>query len=149
MLLGSISLSDLSTIVLINLTIHNFSYLCLLCMSLNVYVCTNIGKPGKPENLKVTNVTENSVTLKWAPPNNDGGADVTGYIIERRDALKHTFTQAGTSPTCEFTVPRLIEGNAYVFRVSAQNEVGVGEPAELDESIKAKSPFGKSATCTD
>ena len=40
-----------------------------------------------------------------------------------------------------------MEGNQYVFRVSAENEVGIGEPAELSQSITTKSPFGKSTAC--
>ena len=40
-------------------------------------------------------------------------------------------------------VGRLVEGNQYVFQVSAENSVGVGEPAELSQSITTKSPFGK------
>ena len=44
-------------------------------------------------------------------------------------------------------VGRLMEGNQYVFRVSAENEVGIGEPAELSQSITTKSPFGQYATC--
>lgn len=36
-----------------------------------------------------------------------------------------------------------MEGNQYVFRVSAENEVGIGEPAELSQSITTKSPFGE------
>ena len=39
-----------------------------------------------------------------------------------------------------------MEGNQYVFRVSAENEVGIGEPAELSQSITTKSPFGEYST---
>jgi len=43
----------------------------------------------------------------------------------------------------EFRVIRLVAGNEYVLRVSAENEVGVGEPAELSQGITAKSPYCK------
>ena len=49
----------------------------------------------------------------------------------------------GQSAGTEFTVPRLVEGNQYVFRVSAENECGLGEAAELSDVVTAKSQYGK------
>ena len=43
-------------------------------------------KPGPPESFRPTEITENSVTLKWAEPNNTGGCDITGYHLERRES---------------------------------------------------------------
>lgn len=40
-----------------------------------------------------------------------------------------------------YTVPRLLEGNRYQFRVSAQNKFGVGVSTESD-MISAKSSIG-------
>ncbi len=40
-------------------------------------------QPGGP--LIITEVMKNSMTLAWQPPVSDGGAAITGYIIERRD----------------------------------------------------------------
>ena len=39
--------------------------------------------PGGP--LIITECMKNSMTLAWQPPVSDGGAAITGYIIERRD----------------------------------------------------------------
>jgi len=36
-----------------------------------------------------------------------------------------------------------MEGQAYLIRVSAENEVGVGSPVELASPVKAKSRFGE------
>lgn len=40
----------------------------------------------------------------------------------------------------EFTVTDVIEGKEYVFRVSACNKCGAGEPAYMDEPVNVSSP---------
>lgn len=42
-----------------------------------------------------------------------------------------------------FTDTRLTEGTEYSFRVSAENEVGISEPLEMDKSFIAKSIYGR------
>ncbi len=99
--------------------------------------------PGKPE---VSNVDTTSIHLEWTPPENDGGSEITGYIIEKRDAtFGDRWVKAVKTPVLEtsFTVKGLTENNQYQFRVSAQNKAGVGEPSEPSVIIKAKLPFGK------
>lgn len=85
------------------------------------------------------------MVLSWQPPTQTGGSDITAYIIEKRDAKRNTWTQVekvtGTTTTC--TVQKLLEGNEYYFRVYAENDIGQGEPAELDTPVMAKSPYGK------
>ena len=102
-----------------------------------------LGRPSVPTDLKVTKVTENSVTLTWEPPETDGGSRITQYVIEKRDPYRHGYTQVGTTKSLDFKVGRLVEGNEYVFQVSAENDVGIGDAAELSQGITAKSPFGK------
>ena len=43
-------------------------------------------KPSKPKGpLKVSDVTADSVKLKWDPPEDDGGEPVDHYVVERMD----------------------------------------------------------------
>jgi len=109
-------------------------------VTLNIDVVVK-GRPSAPQDLKVTSVTENSVSLAWKPPRNDGGMEVRGYKVEKRDPHRMTYSLVGTTMTTDFKVSRLVEGNQYVFQVSAENAVGVGEPAELSQGITAKSPY--------
>ena len=90
-------------------------------------------------------VTKDSIALSWEPPTKTGGADVSGYIIEKRDAKRNTWSPVATvdGSTTTFAVQKLLEGNEYFFRVSAKNDIGQSEPAELDQATVAKCPFGR------
>ncbi|XP_014667690.1 PREDICTED: titin-like [Priapulus caudatus] len=102
---------------------------------------TIIDKPKSPQNLTVPETTVDTVTLAWEPPADDGGSPITGYRIERRDARRQMWTDAGTATECTYTVPGLIEGNRYHFRVSAQSKAGNSEPLETSQPITAKNMF--------
>merc|ERR1712013_70467 len=39
-------------------------------------------KPPEPKNCTVTNVFHDNCTVNWQPPDDDGGTEITGYIIE-------------------------------------------------------------------
>ena len=39
-------------------------------------------EPGKPGNVELTDWDKDHADLKWTKPENDGGAPITGYIIE-------------------------------------------------------------------
>jgi len=85
-------------------------------------------------------MSEDSVTLAWLPPTDNGGSDVTQYVVEKREALRMMWQPVGTTPDVTLVVPRLSEGVQYVFRVSAVNKIGAGPPEELNKAIAAKSP---------
>ena len=90
-------------------------------------------------------VTPSSVTVRWSAPRDDGGADVIGYVVEKREANRRMWQSVSTVPpdVTEVEAGGLYEGNQYVFRVTAENVVGLGEPAELKDSVIPKSQFGQ------
>ncbi|XP_011700590.1 PREDICTED: twitchin isoform X1 [Wasmannia auropunctata] len=98
--------------------------------------------PGLPE---IVDWSENMVKLKWEPPIRDGGAPITGYIIEMKDKFGTNFVKAAEvqGPVCTGTVPRLEEGNQYQFRVRAVNKAGPGEPSEATNPHTAKARWLK------
>lgn len=63
------------------------------------------------------------------------------YIVEKREAGRRMWQPVTDTPNLECTVGKLFEGNEYVFRVTAENVVGVGEAAELTESTTPRSQF--------
>jgi len=108
-----------------------------------VNVCF-IDKPSAPKNLRVTAVSKDSVSLAWDEPDQDGGSPIKRYVVEKADVKRNVFSDAGdtTADTKQFKVTKLLEGNDYMLRVSAENEIGQGKPASLAEPVTAKLPFG-------
>ena len=102
-------------------------------------------KPSEPQNLQVTEITKESVGLRWEPPESTGGMDITQYVVEKRDTTRGgNWVQAATvdGRTTKHVVGKLIEGNEYLLRVAAENKIGTGPPAELSQPVTAKLPYG-------
>lgn len=104
------------------------------------------GPPGTPIGpIAVTNVTRDSVTLEWEPPEDDGGSPLTAYVVEKRDANRMSWQRVDkisdtlTSINCR----NLSDGCEYFFRVFAINKAGSSEPLEMDKPVLIKSPYGE------
>lgn len=94
--------------------------------------------PGPPQAVAFKEVTRGSVTLTWEPPLNEGEARIHHYIVERREASRRTWQQSGGKCTQRILkIQDLLEGAPYFFRVSAENQHGLGEAFELTEPVTA------------
>jgi len=102
---------------------------------------TGADKPGAPRDVHVTGAVDGSVSLSWTAPKDDGGSEVTQYVVEKREALRMSWQSAATvgARTTSATVAGLDPGITYVFRVSAVNAVGTGPPEELSRAVAARS----------
>lgn len=100
-----------------------------------------VDKPGRPRDLAIKDVNSTWAALRWAEPEDDGDAPITGYIVERREGYRRMWQNVATTTHTEFTVENLIQGNQYAFRVTAQNHVGSGEPIESSSVVTAQSKF--------
>ena len=103
----------------------------------------HIDKPGPVDNLKVTNMTEDSVSLSWLPPDDDGDALIERYIIEKVEGTKRAWQPDGTCEDVEYTSSGLREGQQYRFQVAAENEVGQGPFTEISKPVTPKSQHGR------
>ncbi|XP_033934082.1 myosin-binding protein H-like [Pseudochaenichthys georgianus] len=114
--------------------------------SLAITAKDTVEPPAPPTSLKVVDSTKSSVSLSWTKPVSDGGAPIIGYVVELRlhgsakkgdDGWKRC-NVAAQLVVCEFTVYSLEQKNLYVFRVSAQNQVGMSLPCELEAPVIPK-----------
>lgn len=90
-------------------------------------------------------VSKDEMTVVWAPPENDGGKSITGYILERKEKRAVRWVPCTKSPISErrMKVTNLIPNHEYQFRVKAENEVGLGEPSKPCRPVAAKDPIGE------
>ena len=101
-----------------------------------------LDRPKPPTNFFCEEVDGESLTLKWSPPKDDGGSEVTNYVLEKREAGTSTWTKVssfvhGTA----FRVKNLTIGRAYDFRVAAENQYGLSDFTVTDEPITARYAF--------
>lgn len=104
-----------------------------------------IGRPDVPEGpLEFDDIQARSVRVSWRPPSDDGGADILGYIVERREVPKAAWYTVDARVTeTSLVVKGLKENVEYHFRVFAENQFGVSRSLKSDESVTPKTPLCK------
>uniref|UniRef100_A0A3B1J4Y4 Titin n=1 Tax=Astyanax mexicanus TaxID=7994 RepID=A0A3B1J4Y4_ASTMX len=114
--------------------------------------CKVLDRPGPSSGpLDVTGLTAEKCTLTWGPPQENGGAEIQHYIVEKRETSRLAWTLVYAdmkATTCKVT--KLLKGNEYIFRVRGVNKYGTGEALESD-AVKALDPFTVAAapTCVE
>uniref|UniRef100_A0A3P9KQW2 Titin n=1 Tax=Oryzias latipes TaxID=8090 RepID=A0A3P9KQW2_ORYLA len=98
--------------------------------------------PGSPQELEISNITRDSMTVCWNRPDTTGGSDIVGYIVEKRDRAGVRWTKCNKRRVTDlrFRVTGLTEDHDYEFRVSAENGAGVGQPSPSTPYLKACDP---------
>lgn len=102
-------------------------------------------EPSKPNNVEVVDWDKDHADLKWTPPDSDGGAPITGYVIEFKEKFGKDWSKGieVAGDQLSGTVPGLKENSQYEFRVRAINKAGPGEPSDVTKPIIAKCRFVK------
>ena len=106
-----------------------------------------IDVPSEPRKLAVTSVSEKSIGLCWDQPESDGGCDLTQYVVDMRKGTWLSWQRAGVSSLVDerrYTALALTAGQQYMFRVAAVNHIGVGDWAEMTQSVTTKRAHGTS-----
>lgn len=100
--------------------------------------------PSPPENVKVIDITSRSATLTWEPPLYDGGSEIIGYVVEKKLEFMPKWEKVATleAYTLKYTFENLKEKSDYVFRVFAENAVGLSPPA-TSQVVKMRSLASK------
>ncbi len=117
-------------------------------LSFNEFLLPVSAEP--PNNLQISDITKNSVSLVWQKPNYDGGSPITGYIIEKKESLGAKWSKANLTNITDthFTVTGLTQDETYEFRVMAKNAVGsVSNPSIAAGPATCVDTYGKSLLC--
>ena len=126
-----------------NYPIFLLDYMYMLCL-ISTF-CVVAGPPAVPTGpIKCTQITRDSVTIQWKAPKEDGGSRVTGYIVEKKEGLRHTYVHVSKTLSEEttLTVLGLNEGKDYYFRVYAENKYGRSPALESKEPATPKRTLG-------
>uniref|UniRef100_A0A8C9ZGA7 Titin n=1 Tax=Sander lucioperca TaxID=283035 RepID=A0A8C9ZGA7_SANLU len=95
--------------------------------------------PERPEDLHITAVTKDSLSVAWRPPKYDGGTEVTEYVLESRMVGRDIFTRIGGDSKLmdmKFTLTGLKDGSSHEFRVAAINAVGQGKASFATKPVQ-------------
>jgi len=85
--------------------------------------------PDPPVGLSATPIFPTVVSLSWSPPQHNGSAAITHYMIESKTATTSYATLITLGNVTKYNSTGLITGKTYIFRVSAINSVGTGSPS--------------------
>ncbi|XP_047631766.1 myosin-binding protein C, cardiac-type [Phacochoerus africanus] len=101
-----------------------------------------IDVPDAPAAPKISNVGEDSCTVKWEPPAYDGGQPVLGYILERKKKKSYRWMRLNFDLLRELSLEarRMIEGVVYEMRVYAVNAVGMSRPSPASQPFMPIGP---------
>lgn len=105
-----------------------------------------LGVPEAPEQPLVKEVTKDSALVLWNRPR-DGGKPIFAYIVEKKETMATRWTKVSREPIypdTQLRVTDLLEGCEYEFRVSAENEIGIGDPSPPSKPVFANDPIGMS-----
>lgn len=92
--------------------------------------------------MEAADISKDSLTLQWQPPESDGGAPIEQYIVERREKSEKDWNEVGTVPGAEgkkvFSLldDKVVEGKEYYYRVKAVNKAGPGDPCDHGRAFK-------------
>lgn len=108
-----------------------------------------IGRPSAPEGpMLFEDIQANSVKLSWKVPTDDGGSEILGYIVERREATRNAWYTVDSRVTdTQLVVKGLKEGTEYHFKVTAENSFGVSSSLKSEQPLVPKTPLCKFFFC--
>lgn len=103
-------------------------------------------RPSAPVNLLILDTHDDTATLSWQPPKDDGGAPISSYVVDLLNPGDTEYRPLATvaPDRTEFTAEGLLQGEKYGFRVRAKNAGGVSiEGAELAQPVLVPVSIGK------
>ena len=115
-----------------------FVFICLSLVIATIAVASVVlDPPSPPRMVKVSNLTNNSCTITYLEPEDDGGTPIICYEIEcmRLDSGFGKWVSKGVSTTLNHEINGLQPGSTILIRVSALNKIGKSEPVMFEKSV--------------
>lgn len=105
--------------------------------------------PGKPGTPTFTDVLDTSIVLHWTAPEDDGGAEITNYVIHCRPENEVDWKPATSDKVAktEHALTKLKTNVVYQFKVAAVNKVGTGPFSEPSAPVRIKEVVGSFTRC--
>ncbi len=87
--------------------------------------------PDPPTGFNAIAISPTTVNLSWNPPQYNGSSAITGYKIEYKTPTTSYSSWPNITPgnVTKYNVTGLTTGTSYIFRVSAINAIGTGNPS--------------------
>ncbi|ETN62157.1 myosin light chain kinase [Anopheles darlingi] len=102
-------------------------------------------QPGALEAPEATLITDDSITLFWKTPADDGNSPITEYLLEYQEKNEKRWTEITSITETTTTVTKLKKNSEYTFRVTAANDVGKGLASPNSPYYKIIAPIKKEA----
>ena len=79
------------------------------------------------------------------PSEYDGGSPITEYVVEMKESTSKEFKKIGFTKgdTTFMSVSNLLKDHGYNFKITAKNPIGLSDPFEPSDTIKAGSRISK------
>ena len=76
----------------------------------------------------MSDVKATNMQVSWTPPDFDGGTPIIGYLVEYKQSTSSQWIRVNSNKSTDTTilVNELHEQTQYQFRVSAENQIGLG-----------------------
>jgi len=97
------------------------------------------GLPDAPGSLTFA-PADGRITVSWQPPDDDGGAEVTGYVIFRGLTEIGLITVSTVNGATEFVDGSLTPGLTYHYAIAAVNDAGMGKPSHSRSTMLPSVP---------
>lgn len=99
-------------------------------------------KPTPPRDLTISEITSESAYLQWKAPEDNGGAVISHYVVEKKDvAAEQWVPVSAANKKLSLMAMYLMEGIQYMFRVAAENQFGRSNYVTTKTPIKAVDPL--------
>ena len=112
-----------------------FEYVtCLLDLSVESPVVT---RPVAPENLEVTDIGHDSVTLSWTLSPQPEGVAVNGYVVERLDGADWVEVHRSATAITTYSPGGLEPSTGYTFRIRLETTRGAASASVMATTVAA------------